>query len=83
MHDPRQPIGEWPLKFRYVDVLRRKPEIACKHQRGAAVDRDLQLGPRCDRRPSDPVKGIQHRIAIEGRCHVATKTPRPACASSG
>ena len=84
-HNRDQPIGQRSLKFRDVHIFRREPKIARKHQRRAAVDRDLQLGPRQYRSPPNPVKGVEQCIATESLAHRAglMKTPPPASTSSG
>jgi hypothetical protein len=73
------------LKFGYIDILRGKPEITRQHQRGAPVDRDLQLRPRQHRRATDLIECVEQGVAVEGRTHRASlmKTPPQASASSG
>ena len=85
MYDRRQPIRQRVLEFGYVDIFRGKPEIAGKHQRRVAVDRDLQLGPGLNCRATDLIECIEQCVAAEGCTHrvFLTKTPPPARASSG
>jgi hypothetical protein len=72
------------LKFGYVDIFRGKPEVARKHERAAAVNRDLQLGSGQCRRATDPVERVKQSIAVEGCSHRALmKTLPQARASSG
>jgi hypothetical protein len=72
------------LKFGYVDIFPGKPEIARKHERGAPVNRDLQLGSGQCRRATYPVECVKQGIAAEGCSHCALmKTLPQARASSG
>ena len=81
MHKTRQRMVE----FGYVDIFRREPKIARQHQRRPTINGDLQLRSGVDRRASNPVKGVEERVAVKGCTHRAClmKSPRPASASSG
>jgi hypothetical protein len=85
MHHRVQPVGQGMPEFRYVDMFRGKPEIARQHQRGAPIDRDLQLCSSQYRRATDLIEGIEQRVAAKGCTHPTTlmKTRPPANASSG
>src|SRR5665213_1491752 len=70
-HHRRQPFRQRVVKFGYIDILGGKPEIAGEHQRGAAVNRDLQPGSGLHRRAADLVECVEQRVAAEGCTHRA------------
>src|SRR5439155_9404315 len=68
-YDGCQPVRQRMLQPRDVDILSCEPEIARQHQGRPAIDRNLQLRSRLDRRASDLVEGVEQGLAVEGCGH--------------
>ena len=70
-----QPIRPRIFQWRHVRIFGRKAEIAREHQRGPAVDGNLQRRSRSSGGAADLIEGRQQFVAIQSFGHVRTSEP--------